>query len=198
MFDLIKESYSTTYKLLEEFIKSAENIELTEKIGKTLAEVFKSGGKVLICGNGGSATDAMHFAEEFTGRFRSDRKALPAIALADSSHITCVGNDYGFNEVFARGVEAYAKSGDMVIGLSTSGNSENVIRAFAQAKKIGCKTVALLGKDGGKLAGKCDYEFIIPGKTSDRIQELHMIILHIVIEVVERIMFPGNYNELEK
>jgi D-sedoheptulose 7-phosphate isomerase len=198
MFDLIKESYSTTYKLLEEFIKSAENIELTEKIGKTLAEVFKSGGKVLICGNGGSATDAMHFAEEFTGRFRSDRKALPAIALADSSHITCVGNDYGFNEVFARGVEAYAKSGDMVIGLSTSGNSENVIRAFAQAKKIGCKTVALLGKDGGKLAGKCDYEFIIPGKTSDRIQELHMIILHIVIEVVERIMFPENYNELEK
>ena len=198
MFDLIKESYSTTYKLLEEFIKSAENIELTEKIGKTLAEVFKSGGKVLICGNGGSATDAMHFAEEFTGRFRSDRKALPAIALADSSHITCVGNDYGFNEVFARGVEAYAKSGDMVIGLSTSGNSENIIRAFAQAKKIGCKTVALLGKDGGKLAGKCDYEFIIPGKTSDRIQELHMIILHIVIEVVERIMFPENYNELEK
>ena len=195
MFDLIKESFSTTYKLLEEFINSDENIKLTEEIGSKLADIFKSGGKVIICGNGGSATDAMHFAEEFTGRFRDDRKALPAISLADSSHITCVGNDYGFAEIFARGVEAYAKPGDMVIGLSTSGNSANIIRAFEKAEEIGCKTLALLGKDGGKLAGKCDYEFIIPGKTSDRIQEIHMIILHIVIEVVERIMFPENYKK---
>ncbi len=195
MLDLIKESYTRTYKLLGEFIESADNLKKTEEIGQKLASIFESAGKVLICGNGGSATDAMHFAEEFTGRFRADRKALPAIALADSSHITCVGNDYGFDEVFARGVEAYAKAGDMVIGLSTSGNSENVIRAFEEAKKIGCSTVALLGKDGGKLAGKCDYEFIIPGQTSDRIQELHMIILHIVIEVVERIMFPENYKD---
>ena len=195
MFDLIKESYTRTYKLLEEFINSDQNIKLTEEIGSKLAEIFKSGGKVIICGNGGSSTDAMHFAEEFTGRFRDDRKALPAIALGDSSHITCVGNDYGFSEIFARGVEAYAKPGDMVIGLSTSGNSANIIRAFEKAQEISCKTVALLGKNGGKLAGKCDYEFIIPGKTSDRIQELHMIILHIVIEVVERIMFPKNYNK---
>lgn len=195
MFDLIKESYTSTYKLLEEFINSDENIKLTEEIGSKLADIFKSGGKVIICGNGGSATDAMHFAEEFTGRFRDDRKALPAIALADSSHITCVGNDFGFAEIFARGVEAYAKPGDMVIGLSTSGNSANIIRAFEKAEKIGCKTVALLGKDGGKLAGKCDYEFIIPGETSDRIQELHMTILHIVIEVVERTMFPENYKK---
>ena len=193
MFDLIKESYTMTYKLLEEFINSSQNIKLTEEIGNKLANIFNSGGKVIICGNGGSATDAMHFAEEFTGRFRGDRRALPAIALADSSHITCVGNDYGFNEIFARGVQAYANTGDMVIGLSTSGNSANIIRAFDKAKQIGCSTVALLGKDGGKLAGKCDYEFIIPGETSDRIQELHMIILHIVIEVVERIMFPKNY-----
>jgi D-sedoheptulose 7-phosphate isomerase len=195
MFDLIKESYTRTYKLLDEFINSDQNINLTEEIGTKLAEIFKSGGKVIICGNGGSATDAMHFAEEFTGRFRSDRKALPAIALADSSHITCVGNDYGFAEIFSRGVEAYAKPGDMIIGLSTSGNSENIIRAFQKAEEISCCTVALLGKDGGKLLGKCDYEFIIPGKTSDRIQELHMIILHIVIEVVERIMFPENYKK---
>lgn len=193
MFDLVKESYTRTYKLLEEFINCDQNIKLTESIGVKLADIFKSGGKVLICGNGGSATDAMHFAEEFTGRFRADRRALPAIALADSSHITCVGNDYGFAEIFARGVEAYAKPGDMVIGLSTSGNSENIIRAFEKAREIGCTTVALLGKDGGKLLGNCGYEIIIPGKTSDRIQELHMIILHIVIEVVERIMFPDNY-----
>lgn len=193
MLDLIKESYTTTYNLLKKFIDLPENLANTEAVGQTLATIFQAKGKVLICGNGGSATDAMHFAEEFTGRFRDHRRALPAIALADPSHITCVGNDYGFEEIFARGVEAYAHSGDMVIGLSTSGNSPNVIKALEKAKEIGCTTVALLGKDGGKLKGKCDYEFIIPGKTSDRIQEIHMTILHIVIEVVERIMFPENY-----
>ncbi len=193
MVNYIKESYTGTYNLLGDFISNNENLEKTKIIGEKLAEIFNSGGKVIIFGNGGSATDAMHFAEEFTGRFRDNRKALPAIALSDASHLTCVGNDYGFNEVFARGVEAYAKAGDMVIGLSTSGNSANIIRGLEEAKKIACSTVALLGKDGGKLAGKCDYDFIIPGKTSDRIQELHMIILHIVIEVVERKMFPENY-----
>ncbi|MFA7057396.1 MAG: SIS domain-containing protein [Candidatus Cloacimonadales bacterium] len=193
MLDLIKESYTTTYNLLGKFIDSPENLKNTEAVGRKLVEIFRSKGKVIICGNGGSATDAMHFAEEFTGRFRDDRKALPAIALSDPSHITCVGNDYGFNEIFARGVEAYALPGDMVIGLSTSGNSPNIIRALEQAQEIGCTTVALLGKDGGKLQGKCDYEFVIPGKTSDRVQEIHMTILHIVIEVVERLMFPENY-----
>jgi D-sedoheptulose 7-phosphate isomerase len=193
MIDLIREAYTNSYLLLGEFLQSADNLQKTEAIGKKLADIFSRGGKVLICGNGGSATDAMHFAEEFTGRFRADRPALPAIALSDPSHITCVGNDYGFNQIFARGIEAYAKPGDMVIGLSTSGNSQNIIQAFQKAKEISCTTVALLGKDGGKLAGECNYEFIIPGKSSDRIQELHMIILHIVIEVVERIMFPKNY-----
>ncbi|MBI9030941.1 SIS domain-containing protein [bacterium] len=193
MVKYIKESYTGTYNLLGDFISNNENLEKTKIIGEKLAEIFNSGGKVIVFGNGGSATDAMHFAEEFTGRFRDNRKALPAIALSDASHLTCVGNDYGFDEVFARGVQAYAKAGDMVIGLSTSGNSANIIRGLEEAKKIACSTVALLGKDGGKLAGKCDYDFIIPGKTSDRIQELHMIILHIVIEVVERKMFPENY-----
>lgn len=158
-----------------------------------MAEVFNAGNKVLICGNGGSNCDALHFAEEFTGRFRGDRKALPAIAISESSHITCVGNDYGFDYVFSRGVEAYGKCGDMFIGISTSGNSGNVIKAVEAAKKIGMKTCVLLGKDGGKLKGMCDYEFIIPGKTSDRVQEIHMMILHIIIEGVERIMFPENY-----
>jgi D-sedoheptulose 7-phosphate isomerase len=151
------------------------------------------GGKVLIAGNGGSNCDALHFAEEFTGRFRGNRRALPAIAISDSSHITCVGNDYGFDYVFSRGVEAYGKEGDLFIGISTSGNSPNIIKAVEAAKEMGMKTVALLGKDGGKLKGMCDYEFIIPGVTSDRIQEIHMMILHIIIEGVERIMFPENY-----
>ena len=187
------DSYKTELVLLENFIKEEEKRKETEKVAKALAEVFNNGNKVLICGNGGSNCDALHFAEEFTGRFRGDRRALPAIAISESSHITCVGNDYGFDYVFSRGVEAYGKPGDMFIGISTSGNSGNVIKAVEAAKKIGMKTCVLLGKDGGKLKGMCDYEFIIPGKTSDRVQEIHMMILHIIIEGVERIIFPENY-----
>lgn len=187
------ESYKIELALLENFIKEEEERRETEKVAKELADVFTKGNKVLICGNGGSNCDALHFAEEFTGRFRGDRKALPAIAISDSSHITCVGNDYGFDYIFSRGVEAYGKEGDMFFGISTSGNSPNVIKAVEAAKKLGMKTCVLLGKDGGKLKGMCDYEFIIPGKTSDRIQEIHMMVLHIIIEGVERIMFPENY-----
>lgn len=187
------ESYKIELALLENFIKEEEERRETEKVAKELADVFTKGNKVLICGNGGSNCDALHFAEEFTGRFRGDRKALPAIAISDSSHITCVGNDYGFDYIFSRGVEAYGKEGDMFLGISTSGNSPNVIKAVEAAKKLGMKTCVLLGKDGGKLKGMCDYEFIIPGKTSDRIQEIHMMILHIIIEGVEKIMFPENY-----
>ena len=187
------DSYKTTLTLLENFIKEEAERGETEKVSKDLANIFQLGNKVLICGNGGSNCDALHFAEEFTGRFRKDRRALPAISLSDSSHITCVGNDYGFDYIFSRGVEAYGKEGDMFIGISTSGNSANVIKAVEIAKKMGLKTCVLLGKDGGKLKGMCDYEFIIPGNTSDRIQEIHMMILHIIIEGVEKIMFPENY-----
>ncbi|MEG0068559.1 D-sedoheptulose 7-phosphate isomerase [Cetobacterium sp.] len=187
------DSYKITLSLLEDFIKEENEKKETEKVAKDLASVFEAGNKVLICGNGGSNCDALHFAEEFTGRFRQNRRALPAISLSDSSHITCVGNDYGFDYIFSRGVEAYGKEGDMFIGISTSGNSANVIKAVEAAKKMGLKTCVLLGKDGGKLKGMCDYEFIIPGETSDRIQEIHMMILHIIIEGVEKIMFPENY-----
>ncbi len=187
------ESYKTEFTLLENFIKEEEKRGETEKTAKALAEVFKNGKKVLICGNGGSNCDALHFAEEFTGRFRADRRALPAIALSDSSHITCVGNDYGFDYIFSRGVEAYGQEGDMFFGISTSGNSPNVINAVNTARKANMKVCLLLGKDGGKLKGMGDFEFIIPGKTSDRIQEIHMMILHIIIEGVEKILFPENY-----
>ena len=187
------DTYKITASLLENFIKEEAEKKETEKVAKELANVFQLGNKVLICGNGVSNCDALHFAGEFTGRFRKDRKALPAISLSDSSHITCVGNDYGFDYIFSRGVEAYGKEGDMFIGISTSGNSTNVIKAVEVAKKMGLKTCVLLGKDGGKLKGMCDYEFIIPGNTSDRIQEIHMMILHVIIEGVEKIMFPENY-----
>ena len=189
----IRNSYLTAFETVKAFVENEENIEKTEKISQELALAYKNGKKSLIAGNGGSNCDAMHFAEEFTGRFRKDRKALPSISISDSSHITCVGNDYGFDFVFAKGVEAFGQEGDFFFGISTSGNSKNIIEAVKMAKEKKLKTVALLGKDGGKLKGVCDYEFIIPGETSDRIQEVHMIILHIIIEGVERILFPENY-----
>ena len=189
----IRNSYLTAFETVKAFVENEENIEKTEKISQELALAYKNGKKSLIAGNGGSNCDAMHFAEEFTGRFRKDRRALPSISISDSSHITCVGNDYGFDFIFAKGVEAFGQEGDFFFGISTSGNSKNVIEAVKMAKKKNLKTVALLGKDGGKLKGVCDYEFIIPGETSDRIQEVHMMILHIIIEGVERILFPENY-----
>ncbi len=187
------ESYKKTEELLKKFIEKEEKEMLTEEVAKKLASIFQAGGKVLIAGNGGSNCDALHFAEEFTGRFRKERRALPALAISDSSHITCVGNDYGFEYIFSKGIEAYGKKEDMFIGISTSGNSQNIIKAVEKSKEEGMTIVLLLGKDGGKLKGTGDYEFVIEGETSDRIQEIHMMILHIIIEGVERIMFPENY-----
>jgi D-sedoheptulose 7-phosphate isomerase len=187
------DSFLEGQKTLNNFIDNRENIEKVEALSKDLAACFQADGKSIIFGNGGSACDAAHFAEEFTGRFRGDRKALPVISFNDASHITCVGNDYGFEEIFSRPTQAFCQKGDVVIGLSTSGNSANVIKAMEVAKEKGAITVALIGKDGGKMKGCYDYEWIIPGKTSDRIQEIHMMILHIIIEGVERILFPENY-----
>lgn len=191
--DNIRNSYLTAFETVKKFVENDENIEKTTKIAEELAEAYRKGKKSLIAGNGGSNCDAMHFAEEFTGRFRADRRALPSISISDSSHITCVGNDFGFNYIFSKGVEAFGQEGDFFFGISTSGNSQNIIEAVKSAKERGLKTVGLLGKDGGKLKGVCDYEFIIEAATTDRIQEVHMMILHIIIEGVERILFPENY-----
>ncbi len=177
----------------QDFLNEKENLNMIENISFEIAETFKNTGKILICGNGGSNCDAIHFAEEFTGRFRKNRPALPAISLSDSSHITCVGNDFGFNDIFSRGVEAFGLENDFFIGISTSGNSENIIKAVQSAKNQKLKTFALLGKNGGALKGMCDFELIIPGETSDRIQEIHMLILHTIIEGVERILFENLY-----
>lgn len=167
---------------------NATGLRLVDRVAALLAERFAAGYKVLICGNGGSACDAMHFAEELTGRFRADRPALPAIACIDPGHITCTANDFGFEHVFSRWVEALGKRGDVLIVLSTSGNSANIARATAAGRERGLTTVALLGKDGGVLKGCCDHELIVPGEGSDRIQELHMLILHTLVEGVEGIM----------
>ncbi|MCH8270073.1 MAG: SIS domain-containing protein [Planctomycetes bacterium] len=178
---------------LDAFIADDANLARIETVAEIVASAFSAGGKVLACGNGGSACDAMHFCEELTGRFRRDRKPLPAIACTDPGHITCTANDYGFEHVFSRWVEALARPGDVLIVLSTSGNSENVVRAAGTARELGVTTVALLGRGGGRLAGACDHQWIVPGDTPDRIQELHMLILHALVERVETLLFgnPG-------
>ncbi len=175
------------------FADNTKNIDVINEIAATIAKGFENGKKVLICGNGGSSTDAMHFAEELTGKFRKERRALPAISLTDPSHLTCVANDYGYEEVFARGVEAYGNKGDILIAISTSGNSQNIINAVSRAAEHEMITFGLLGKDGGALNNKCHLQLIAPGITTDRIQEIHIAILHIIIEMIERIMFPNNY-----
>lgn len=179
--------------VLNQLISDQNTLGLLEQFSHLLISCYKNKGTVFICGNGGSHCDAMHFAEELTGRYRKDRRALGALALGDASHVTCVSNDYGFKFIFSRQLDGLARPGDVLIGLSTSGNSENVIEAFSSAKNIGVKTIALLGKGGGKLLNSADLSILVPGSTSDRIQELHMLLLHTVIETVEREIFPENY-----
>lgn len=171
--------------MLRQFLSDGNLAAQIDAIGTTLVERTRAGNKILVCGNGGSAADAMHFAEELTGRFRADRPALPAIACVDVGHITCTANDYGFEHVFSRWVEGLGRSGDVLVVLSTSGNSPNIVQAVKAAKHKGLTTVALLGKDGGNLRGACVHEILAPGQTSDRIQELHMLVLHILVESIE-------------
>lgn len=176
-------------------LKEHSSLQFMETLAHWMSDCFANGNKLLIAGNGGSLCDAMHFAEELTGVFREKRRALPAIALSCPGHLTCTGNDLGFEEVFARGVEAFGNPGDLFIGLTTSGNSLNLVNAIIRAKERGLKTVAFLGKTGGKLKGISDLEWIVPGfKYSDRIQEAHMTAIHIVIEMVEKALFSKSFN----
>lgn len=172
-----------------EQLKRPASVQFIQDVAQALADCFRQGNKVIIAGNGGSLCDAAHFAEELTGYFRHPRRALPAISLSEPGHITCTANDVGFEWVFARGVEAFGVPNDIFVGLTTSGNSANIIKAFQVAKKQGLRTVAFLGKEGGELRGFADYELIIEGKTSDRIQEAHMAAIHLIIECVEEHLF---------
>jgi D-sedoheptulose 7-phosphate isomerase len=162
------------------------NLESIENSAKEIIKSLKNGGKVLLCGNGGSAADAQHISAELTGRYKTERLPLPAIALTtDTSAITAIGNDYGYDTVFSRQTEALAKSDDILIGISTSGNSQNVINAFEVAKKIGCKTISLVGKDGGKMSQTSDISIIIPSDNTPRIQEMHITIGHIICQQID-------------
>ena len=178
---------------LELFMNSKDNISLCMKFTDILCSTFKNKGNVFVCGNGGSHCDAMHFAEEFTGRFDENRKPLGVLALGDPSHTTCVANDFGFDQVFSRQLEALGREGDLLVGLSTSGLSENLIKAFEKAKELKIKSFALLGKSGGVLKNLADFFLVVPSQKSSRIQEIHIKILHTAVESVEKKLFSERW-----
>lgn len=192
--DPVRAAFADARATLDAFLADAHALRQVDRFVDAAAATLERGGVLLACGNGGSMCDAMHFAEEWTGRFRKDRAALPAIAFSDPSQLTCIANDFGYAEVFARSVEAYGKPGDLLVVLSTSGGSPNVLRAIEAAKTRGITVVGLLGKGGGEAKAAVDVPIVVPlATTSDRIQEIHIKVLHIVIEAVERRLYPAHY-----
>jgi len=188
----IKANFTEAENILEEFIGNEKNFESIVLAAKLMSESINSGGKIISCGNGGSMCDAMHFAEELSGRFRENRKALPALSISDPSHISCVANDYGYDFVFSRYIEALGKNGDVLLAISTSGNSKNVLEAIRAAKECGMKVVGLTGKGGGKMADLCDIEVRAPhSEYADRAQEIHIKVIHSLIQTIENI--TNNY-----
>ncbi|MBE2897905.1 D-sedoheptulose 7-phosphate isomerase [Pasteurellaceae bacterium 20609_3] len=185
-FDQIKAQLSEAAGVLDAFLSDDDNIAHIEQAAKLLTASFKQGGKVLSCGNGGSHCDAMHFAEELTGRYRENRPGYPGIAISDPSHLSCVSNDFGYDFVFSRYVEAVGHTGDVLLGISTSGNSKNILNAIAAARAKGMNVIALTGKDGGQMAGLADVEIRVPHfGYADRIQEVHIKVIHILIMLIE-------------
>ena len=188
-----KDHFLDAQNTLAAFLADERNFEGIEEAINIIVNAFQNGGKIIACGNGGSHCDAMHFAEELTGRYRNNRKALPALAISDSSHITCVGNDYGYDYIFSRFVEAHGNTGDVLLGISTSGNSANVINALETAKSLGMRTIALTGKDGGKIKDLCELEIRAPKSDyADRAQEIHIKIIHSLIDGIENRMGFSN------
>lgn len=187
--DLIRGELNEAADTLSKFLSDDANLQAIEKAAVLLAASFKAGGKVISCGNGGSHCDAMHFAEELTGRYRENRPGYPAIAISDVSHLSCVSNDFGYEFVFSRFVEAVGQKGDVLLGISTSGNSGNIIKAIEAARAKGMKVITLTGKDGGKMAGSADVEIRVPHfGYADRIQEIHIKVIHILIQLIEKEM----------
>ena len=187
--DLIRAELTEARTVLDRFLADSTNLTRIAAAAELIATSLRNGGKVLTCGNGGSLCDAQHFAEELTGRYRNDRRALAAIALTEASHMTCVANDFGFEFVFSRYVEALGRPGDVLLAISTSGNSPNVLRAAEAAKAAGMLVVSLTGKDGGALAGLSDVEMRAPHSGfADRIQEIHIKVIHILILLIEKLV----------
>ncbi len=183
----LKQHFTEAQDILAQFIANEKNFETIAQAGALMVDALKNEKKILSCGNGGSLCDAMHFAEELTGRYRDDRKPYAAIAISDVSHMACVGNDYGYDFVFSRYLEAVGNSGDVLLAISTSGNSKNVLNAIEVAKRKGIKVVGLTGKDGGQMSSLCDVEIRAPhSQYADRAQEIHIKCIHALIDYIER------------
>lgn len=187
--DLIHAELTEARTVLDRFLAEPAHIASIAAAAELMAASLKNGSKILTCGNGGSLCDAQHFAEELSGRYRQNRRALAAIALTEASHMTCVANDFGFEFVFSRFVEALGRPGDVLLAISTSGNSPNILRAAEAAKEMGMQVVSLTGKDGGQLAGISDVEIRAPHfGYADRIQEIHIKAIHIMIMLIEKLV----------
>lgn len=185
----VKQHFIEAQSCLSNFLSDDTNFQKIFDASTAIVKAFENGGKIISAGNGGSHCDAMHFAEELTGRYKNNRKALPAIAISDPSHISCVGNDYGYDFVFSRYLEALGQSGDVFLGISTSGNSQNIINAIEIAKSKGMFVIGLTGKDGGKIGPMCDIEIRAPkSEFADRAQEIHIKIIHSIIDTIEKLM----------
>jgi D-sedoheptulose 7-phosphate isomerase len=186
MSDVIRKNFLEAYQVLQNFLSDDDNIKSIARAGDTMLTALKSGKKIISCGNGGSMCDAMHFAEELTGRFKENREPIAAISISDPSHISCVSNDYGYEFVFSRFVQAIGNEGDVLLAISTSGNSKNVLNAIEAAHKKGMKVVGLTGKDGGKMAAAVDVEVRAPhSKYADRAQEIHIKVIHSLMDYIE-------------
>jgi len=184
--EVVRANFKEAAENLETFLSSEENMSRIVHAAEIMTESVRGGGKLISCGNGGSMCDAMHFAEELTGRFRENRSPVPAISISDASHITCTGNDFGFEHIFSRFIDAFGKPGDVLLAISTSGNSQNVLNAAISAKRNGMKVIGLTGRDGGKLAALCNVEIRSPfSEYADRVQEIHIKVIHSLIHCIE-------------
>lgn len=187
----IADHFSESIEILQKF-NISENHEKIEKAARLMTLAIQSGNKIISCGNGGSMSDAMHFAEELTGRYREDRPSIAAISISDPSHITCVGNDYGFDFIFSRFIEGVGKKGDVLLAISTSGNSKNILNAIHQAKNNGMSVIGLTGKTGGEMASLCEIEIRAPfTQFADRAQEIHIKVIHALIDAIEKNVFES-------
>ena len=193
--DVVTMNLKQSQQALAQLLASPDTLANIAAAAELIGQSVDAGGRVFSCGNGGSMCDAMHFAEELSGRYRDDRKALPAVSISDPSHISCVGNDYGYEFIFSRYLEAHARAGDVLLGISTSGKSGNVIKAAEYANANGIHVVSLTGKPDSALGKLANVDVVTPGTSgyADRVQELHIKVIHILIELIERRFFPGNY-----
>ena len=196
MQNYIKEQIRASYETKQKILADEALVGLISEVAAKCVELYRNGKKTLLAGNGGSAADAQHIAAELVGRYGFDRPSIPSIALTtDTSNLTAIGNDYGYDKVFSRQLEGVGSEGDLFIGISTSGNSQNIVNAFESAKAKGITTVALVGRDGGKMGAMADYALIVPSNDTPRIQESHILIGHILCDIIEKELFGNGISE---